>query len=285
MRDHTRGLMLTVAGVLAISPDALLVRLVDAGPWAQLFWRGGLSGIVILAGALFVWRGSGVRDALRAMGWPGLAVTIIFSLGTAAFLYSVTHTLVANTLLIGATAPVFAALLSRVFLGEVIGMRSWITIAITLLGIAIIATGSGGTGGGSLDGDAAALFAALGMACVFVLARAHRHVSMVPAMGFAGLMSAVLALLVAPSVAIPADDWIWVGILGLVLVPLGFALLTTGPRYLPAHEVSLLMLLEALLGPLLVWLVLAENPGAHTLVGGAVVLAAITAHNMRRAAK
>ncbi|MCP4335062.1 MAG: EamA family transporter [Gammaproteobacteria bacterium] len=64
-------------------------------------------------------------------------------------------------------------------------------------------------------------------------------------------------------------------ILGLYVVPIGTALMFIGPRYIPAAEVGLLILLESILGPIWVWLVLAEQPGVNTLAGGAIILSTL----------
>ena len=74
---------------------------------------------------------------------------------------------------------------------------------------------------------------------------------------------------------------IYLAVMGLIVLPLGFGLITLGPRYLPAPEVSLLLLLEAILGPFWVWLVVGENPGATVLVGGAIVIMTLAARNLR----
>jgi len=63
--------------------------------------------------------------------------------------------------------------------------------------------------------------------------------------------------------------------MGLYVVPLGTGLMYLGPRYIPAAEVGLLMLLESILGPIWVWLVFAENPGVHTLLGGLIILSTL----------
>ncbi|MBZ0127948.1 MAG: DMT family transporter [Rhodobacteraceae bacterium] len=283
MTPYFKGFLITLAGVVLISPDTLLIRLIDAGTFTQLFWRGLLSGIVVLAGfAVLTGRDAPVR--LLKIGWPGFWIALIFSTGTLCFIYSATHTLIANTLFIASTSPVFAALISVVFLRESVSLRIWATIVVTLGGIGVIASGSidatGGASGGNLDGDLAALGAALSLAATFAIARANRTASMVPATGLAGLLSAAIAASLAPTLAVPADDWLWLALLGLIVAPGGFALLATGPRYLPAPDVSLLLLLEALLGPLLVWLVLAEFPGHRTLIGGGIVLAAMVVSNL-----
>ena len=69
---------------------------------------------------------------------------------------------------------------------------------------------------------------------------------------------------------------------GAVILPGAAGLLMLGPRYLPAPEVSMITLLEVILGPLLVWVVIGENPGQMTLIGGAVIIVTVTLHTLRR---
>ncbi len=278
MQAYNKGLLITFAGVVVISPDTLLIRLIDAPTLTQMFWRGILSGLAVLLG-YWALTGRDFRRDIRSMGWPGFAITLVFAIGTTCFMFSVTHTTVANTLFITSTSPVFAALISVLVLREVVSWQSWATIAVTLIGISVIAAGSLGQGPGSIGGDLAALGAALSLAVTFSIARAYKGASMVPAIGFAGLLSGLMAGGLAADLSVPADDMIWVALLGLAVVPLGAALLATGPRYLPAPDVSLILLLESIFGPLLVWLILAENPGTHTLIGGAIVLAAMGLRN------
>lgn len=76
------------------------------------------------------------------------------------------------------------------------------------------------------------------------------------------------------------DDVLWLGLMGLVSVPLGFSLLTIAPRYLPTPEIGLLLLLEAVLGPVLVWWILEESPGPRGLAGGGIVIATLVVLNV-----
>lgn len=279
MSTYGKGLLITLLGVLVITPDTLLLRLIEADIWTLAFWRGLLSGAAVLLGFAAL-NGRKAPAQMLAMGLPGIWITVTFAFGTLAFLYSVTQTSIANTLFIASTSPIFAALIARFILREHVSLRTWLTIAATLVGIGIIAYGSIGGGIGSIEGDIAALGAAISLAITFSIARANRSASMVPATGLAGLLTGLIGLLVAPDIAIAREDWIWVGLLGLVVAPLGFALLATGPRYLPAPDVSLILLLEAVLGPLLVWWVLAEYPGNMTMIGGVIVLGAMAISNL-----
>jgi drug/metabolite transporter (DMT)-like permease len=74
---------------------------------------------------------------------------------------------------------------------------------------------------------------------------------------------------------ITGGDVVWLALLGIGQIGLGFVLLTVGARLIPAAQVGLITLLEVVLGPLWVWLALDERPSTLTLAGGAIVIIAI----------
>lgn len=283
MTDYAKGLWLTLTGVLILSPDVLLIRLAGLPEWTLMFWRGaGMAGMIALW--LLLSEGRGVLRALRGVGLAGIAIGLSYTIGNVSFLYSVGHTLAANTLFILATMPVFSALIARFVLGQPVPGRTWATIIAVLAGIGLIAAGSAGgsAGGGQGDvlGDLAAVVTALSWAVIFAIAGQKKTLSMVPAMAIAGVVAAAVSLFLAPGLSVPATAVPFVALIALVVTPAATALLSLGPRYLPPADVSLIMLLEAVFGPLLVWLVLAEFPGISTLAGGAVVLGALTLNNL-----
>lgn len=276
---YLTGFLITLFGVLTLSPDTLLIRLIEADHWTQLFWRGTLTGTAILVGVTLATRGAALRQLARPRR-ADIALAVIYGFGNICFVYSATHTLVANTLFILSTSPVFAALIARFVLGETVSLRTVLTIAATLVGIAIIASGSLGGAGGTISGDIAALGVALSLAATFSIARRQKGRSMVPAVGVGALLAGLTAGLLAPTLLILPEDRLWMGLMGLWVVPVAFACLTSGPRFLPAADVGLLLLLEAIFGPLLVWWFIGEEPGPRTLVGGAIVLGAIALGNL-----
>jgi len=269
MRDGTRGLLITLAGVLLLTPDALLIRLVQTGAWTLLFWRG--IGFFTVVGGWCLWRYRGrLRAAAAAAGAGGIAVALLFTLSSGAFLWSIGHTHAANTLVIVAVSPLFATVWSFVLLGERPRRDTLLAIAAALAGVA--ATVSGSFGGIHLAGDLAALLSALFMALNFTLIRRLRSRDLAPAYALAGLFMAALGAAAADGLAVPPDRVVWLVLLAFVVVPLSFTLIMTGPRFLQSAEVALLMLLETALGPLWVWLVLGEEPPAATLVGGTAIV-------------
>jgi len=273
--DHAKGLLITTLAMLVITPDALLIRLIDTDVWTLTFWRGLLSTVGLVIGLAVIYRGRFVA-AMIAPGVPGLWIGLLFGVGTVLFTWSITHTTAANTLLILATGSMFGALFSWFLLRERLPLRTVIAIAGTGIGLLIIVEGD--VGGGSLEGDLAALTLAALTGLIYTLIRKHAISDMVPTLALGGIVTAVIAAAVALPAAVGGEDVGLLAVMGLVMLPLAFGLQFFGARYIPAPEVSLLFLLEAVLGPLLVWAVVREHPGTATLIGGAVILGTLALH-------
>ena len=103
---------------------------------------------------------------------------------------------------------------------------------------------------------------------------------MTPAVALGGLLAAAAAWPLAHPLSVSAADLAYLFLLGLAVLPISFYLISLGPRYLPAPEVNLIMLLEIVLGPYWVWLCIGEVPEARAFAGGAVVLATLTLHSI-----
>ncbi|HLF60832.1 MAG TPA: DMT family transporter [Acidimicrobiia bacterium] len=258
------------AGIVLLSPESLLIRLVEVDRWTLLFWRGTLMCIGLLAASVILARSTAV---IGAVGKAGMLVAVLFGIQTMLFIVSITNTEVANTLVAVSAAPLFAAIYQRVFFGQPIGSRLLAVIAVAMLGIGIMVSGS--LGRGNVWGDLAGLGAAAGLGASFVVIRRYRDRTMVPAMGLGGLVAALLALPLASPLAATASDFRYLAISGLVVLPLGFGLLAVAPRYIPGAEVALITLLEVVLGPLWVWLVLGEVPAPAAVLGGSIVIGAL----------
>ncbi len=279
MNDQAKGLILTSIGVLSVIPDSLIVRLVETDGLTFMFVRCGLAGLMIGLFTLFR-HGSNTLQAYKNLGCSGLQYGVLLCISTFCFIYGLRLTSVANALFIVSTSPVFAALASWAFLGERFSPRMIWTTIFALIGIAIIAAGSHSGGQSSLLGDAIALGAAATLAFAFTTARASRSMSMVPATAIGYALTAMICVPFVRFDTLSQTDLTLLIILGGMFVPLGTALMSLGPRYITASEVSLLLLLEAVLAPLLVWYVVGENPGPYALIGGAVVLSTLFISNM-----
>lgn len=260
--------MLAAAGALCLVPDATLVRLVDASDVPTTFWRALFMACALFAVTALRHRG-GTGRAYRAIGWSGLLVSGTMTVGVVGFVYSVNHTAVANTLVILATSPLFAALFTRLLIGEPVPARTWVAMAMAAGGVTVTFGTSLEAGGTSGNLVAIAVAAAMGFNLT-VVRRAGR-VDMAPAYSLGGFAAAVVALPLAWPVGISVRDLMLTGAMGLVLAS-AFTLLALGTRYIPSPEAVLLLMLETVLGPMLAWLVVGEAPPSLAVVGGAIVV-------------
>jgi drug/metabolite transporter (DMT)-like permease len=273
LSSHLKGLLITASGVLIISPDGLLTRLILTDHWNMIFWRAllvsfGMWLMVSLINPNRVWQ------QYRTVPGPGLLIVAAYSLGTISFVFAITHTSVANTLIILSSTPLFAALISRFLLHEKIQPRTMIAILRVAIGIGVIASGSAAEQDGLL-GDLAAILGSFFLACGLSFVRRFPRISSFSAISCSGLLTALLVLPLASPLMISQSDFGYLLVMGLYVVPVGTALMYVGPRYIPAAEVGLLLLMESILGPIWVWLVLSEQPSANTLVGGAIILSTL----------
>ncbi len=273
------GVLVTLAGVIIFVPDALVMRLIGGDMLALAFWRGILAGGIFLAANLIF-----ARQTMPSKGeWfdrKGLLVIGLNAMGGITWCAAMQYTSAANALLVLATAPFIAALLSWLTLRETIDRVTALAIGLVFAGVLII--GSGSMGHGRLLGDAFALLNATAIAAYYVTLRTTGRRNMLPHLALGAILGGILALPFADFVPVDAGTAFLIFLSGAVILPGAAGLLMLGPRYLPAPEVSMITLLEVILGPLLVWAVIGENPGQMTLIGGAVIVITVSLHTARR---
>src|SRR5690606_15506777 len=148
---------------------------------------------------------AGFRAVLRT-GWPGALYTLLMATTAPGFVMAVTLTSVANVVFIFASIPIFAAIFSRIFLGEPISRRMILTMAAVLPGLGIIAYGSSENAISNWRGDLIALAVSATFAAALTTVRKVRATSMIPALPIAFLISALIVLIWAtPGQAVPSQ--------------------------------------------------------------------------------
>ena len=276
--DHFKGLLITTCGVLLVVPDSLFVRLIDADPMVTAFWRGIIAGGFILFGLVLFQGLSGFKGILKS-GNPGLIYTFLIGSTAPAFVLAVTNTSVANVVFIFATIPIFASIFSLVFLKEPIRRNMVVTIFFVLIGLGVIAYGSGYSEVASWEGDLWALYVSVAFAGALTAVRQVKGISMIPAIPIAYIGSAVLiGLFYLPLQEFKQDWYLFLG--HGAFIAGATCLLTLGPRFLSSPEVSLLILLESVLAPILVWFFLGEYPGEWAIFGGTLVILTLIVSNI-----
>jgi len=273
LSQYTKGIFITALGVFIISPDGLLTRLILVDHWTLIFWRAlFLSfGMWLITSLLYPNRS---WQQYKSLGLPGLVMILFYSMGTISFITAITHTSVANTLIILSTTPLFAALIGRVFLSEPIVPRIWVAILLVAIGVYVISS-DGENQNSSMFGDIFAMIGAFFLAAGFTMVRRFPGISVFPAISTSGLMTALIVLPLAQPFSVTQADMGYLLIMGIYMLPIGTALMYMGPKYIPASEVGLMLLLESVLGPTWVWIALGEQPGSRTFIGGAIILSTL----------
>ncbi len=263
-----------------VSFGAILVRLAAAPPLAVSFYRVAIASLILLPFA--------APDARRS--WPALdgrrrllvvAAGLALALHFATWIASLSYTTVASSVLLVNTAPLFAIVLSRLFLHEKPTAVVQVAIPIAFAGAALIALGDWTGSPGSLLGNGLAVAGAVTLAVYQVVGRGLRDALPLNAYVLAVWGTAALALAVlARSFGVLLGGYpnrTWLLFVALAIVPTigGHGLVNKSLRSLPAPTVGLFLLGEPVIASLLAWLLFRETPGPWTLAGGAVVLGAL----------
>ena len=193
-------------------------------------------------------------------------------------IYAIQTTTVANAMFLFASAPFFAAILGWIILRESVRRATWIATAIGTVGIAIMVID--GISVGHVIGNISALLSALGFAIFTIALRWGKLGDMLPAVFLAGIfaiiVSGILCVLNNYEFLLSTNDALIALSMGVFQVGAGLAIYTIGSKVVPAAELALLSMTEVLLGPFWVWLFLGETASVYTLIGGVILLLAIT---------
>ena len=273
---YVAGSLSVLAGGLCWSFTGVFVRLApDLDPWQFLVYRG----LGVAVAFALIARGRRPLAGFRALGAVGVVATAALSLAAIGFIVALKMTSVANALFLSSCAPLLSALLGFAILGERLRPPQIGAMGLGFCGLAIIV--GGGFESGHLIGDAWGLLCALSFAAVSVCTRLAPRRDFAPAMIGYGLASAAAsaAVCLAGGVALapPPLQTLSAFAAGFLLIGLGFALFLRGAPKVPAVGQTMLAQTETIFGPVWVWLLFGETPAATTLLGGAVILAAVAA--------
>ena len=242
-----------------------------ADGWQILFYRAVSFTLTLLLIIAIRYRGRMITP-FRKIGRQGVVVGAFLAAASSLLVFAVLHTTVANTFFVVSTTPFLAATLGWILLKEKVALSTWIAMTVALAGVLLMVV-DGLTAGGLL-GICFAGLTALCAATMLVTVRGARHIDMIPALVLAGLFTAGFTVFMIADFALPQSDLMWIFALGSIQYALGFALLVAGTRYVPVAEVTLLSLMETVLGPVWVWIAGFEIPSQLTILGGLIVLGA-----------
>ncbi|MEM6461351.1 MAG: DMT family transporter [Pseudomonadota bacterium] len=279
---YSRGVLYVLAAGIVWSTVGLGVRLIDeATSWHILLYRS-LTLTPFLFAVLWVRSGGRPIAVIRSAGISALIAGFALFLAFAGGIYAIQKTTVASALLLFASAPVFAALLGRLFLGERVRAATAVAIFVALIGVAVMVADGFSTG--NMIGNLAAIGSAIGFAVYSVVLRWGKARDMMPSVFLSGLITIVLAAVICIGNGLPltvsTNDATVALLMGVCQIGVGLVLFTIGSRAVPSAELTLLSLGEVMLAPVWVWLYIGEVPSQFTVVGGSILLAAIIGNAM-----
>ena len=274
------GIFLALLGALILTPDTLLMRLSELSGGQMVAWRATQAGSIFFIIGLcpFILSRSGVKPKI----WRKSFVALVFvqMANVFCFAYGIYLAPVAIVLIAVATVPVFSIILGAVVLKEAVDMRTWAIVIIVFFGVTLSVIGDINSYDifnlSSILGGLCGLVVAFSLACNFVIIRKDKEVAFPLALGTGGILCGLLAFYFWPSASeINLKGMFYISITGLLILPLSFILLSRASRMTPASNVSIIMLLETILGPLWVWTFTTESPQFLTIIGGIIVILAL----------
>ena len=277
--------LVIIAGIIWSFGPLVVRNIEDAGtvPWQYLFTRG-IVIFILLNIYLILEEGIDFYKNYIKMGMSGTIGGI--GLGTAmmTFIWSITNTTAAITLLCLAAMPFITALLGFLFLKEKISLNVWISIIVVALGILIMAMGHDSLG--SMEGLVFGLISALGFSIFSVSLRWRKETPKFTTVAFAGIFCCLFSLVI-----IVQNDLNFLSssknqslfALHGTLVCLGLILYAIGSKVIPAAELTLLSLTEIIGGIFWVWIPIFginEIPSNNTIIGGFLIFMAIIYYSL-----
>ena len=267
------GPFLVFLGACSLSFGGLIVKSFEGATlWQILFWRS-LFFILIVTIFLILSYKSKVLYAFKQSGLPGLIGGIILSSGFCGYVFAMYNTTVANTNFIIQTQILFLAIFGYIFLKEKISKVTLASIILAIAGV-ILMVGSS-LSPGQMIGNLAAFIMPISFAILILIIRKYPHVDMIPLQLVAGIVAMIVGYLIAGKINISYHD-IFLGFLaGFFQLGFGFIFITIGARKTPSAVVGIIMITEAVLGPLWAWMFVNENPPMTVLIGGSVIIFAV----------
>ncbi len=275
--SHRQALVLMIIAATLWSTAGVLTRQLDAARGFEVtFWRSIFAALYVAATLLWQHK-SQALPRLLAQDRFGMISGAMWAVMFCCFMIALTMTSVANTLIVMSVSPLLTAVFTWAFLRQHIAARTWLAIAVALVGMVwMFVDGFSQVDARGLTGMIIGMGVPVAASVnVIVLKKAGHAIDLIPAVLIGGVLSALLMLPFALPFQASGHDIFILALLGFFQLGFPCMLMVRAARSLSAPELSLLALLEVLLGPIWAWLGAGEVPASATIMGGAVVLMAL----------
>ena len=267
------GPFLVFLGACTLSFGGLIVKSFEgANLWQILFWRSVFFSIVVLFFLILNYK-KNFFSSIYKIGLPGFFGGMVLSCGYAGYVFAMYNTTVANANFIIQTQTIFLAIFGYIFLKEKISKLTLASIFLAFGGIFLMLGSSLTTG--QMVGNIVAFVMPISFAVLILTVRKYPSVDMIPLQLIAGIGAVIIGYLFSSKIIVSSHDILLGFVAGFFQVGLGFIFITIGAKTTPSALVGIIMLTEAVLGPLWAWLFINETPPLVVLVGGTIVLSAV----------
>ena len=267
------GPFLVFLGACTLSFGGLIVKSFEgANLWQILFWRSVFFSIVVLFFLILNYK-KNFFNSIYKIGLPGFFGGMVLSCGYAGYVFAMYNTTVANANFIIQTQTIFLAIFGYIFLKEKISKLTLASIFLAFGGIFLMLGSSLTTG--QMAGNIVAFVMPISFAVLILIVRKYPSVDMIPLQLIAGIGAVIIGYLFSSKIIVSSHDILLGFVAGFFQVGLGFIFITIGAKTTPSALVGIIMLTEAVLGPLWAWLFINETPPLVVLVGGTIVLSAV----------
>lgn len=271
--DYARGVVYVLIATLGWSVSGLFVRLLPGlDGWQLNCWRGGSMAVALMIYLLVVYRRRTLAKFAEVPMFALVTCAFFFTVGSTLYVTSLTLAPTANVSCLTAVAPIFTAIVSRLFTGERTGADSLAAAALALAGVAVIV--HEGLETGYLLGAVTSLLTAFSFACQTVILRHYRNYDVIPAMVVGGITTFLVAGAFGGfQVPLPAIGVL--SVMGPVQLAMPIIFYAAGARFVPATSLSLVALMDVVLNPFWSWLGTGETPEPSTYLGGTMIVTAV----------
>ena len=267
------GPILVFLGACCLSFGGLIVKSFEGATlWQILFWRSFFFSIVVVIFLLINYK-KNFFNSIYKSGLPGFMGGLILSFGYCGYVFAMYNTTVANTNFIIQTQTIFLAIFGYIFLKEKISKLTLASIILAFSGIILMVGNS--LSSGQMTGNIAAFIMPISFATLILIIRKYPTIDMVPMQLIAGIGATLIGFLLSQKILISTHDIFLGFIAGFFQVGLGFIFITIGARSTPSAFVGIIMLTEAVLGPLWAWMFANETPPIVVIFGGTIVISAV----------
>lgn len=266
-QDRSLGALAIAATAFFWSLAGLLIKLVDWNPWAIACGRSVVAALFLL----FV-----IRKPKFTFSVPQIGAALASSATMFLFIYANKATTAANAILLQYGSPIYTAFLGVFLLKEKPRIEHWLAFAAVAGGMALFFMGD--LGGGSLRGNLAATAAGVTFAVYFVFMRMQKDGSPLESNLLAHIITASIGFIAAlflPAPVLSVRSVSAILALGVFQIGIAAVLLSWGIKRVSAVQGSIIAGLEPVFNPLWVFLVLGEQPGPNSLIGGTIILVAV----------